>query len=241
MMQLASDILATPLNGLCRNVFSSSSQLTLYAPNSLGRDNVEQFIREQFQRFHQAEVHYFMPQLIGLRCAGQLSAAVCLHAAAHTPLFLEQYLPAPIEDVLSEHSKCPVQRQHILEIGNLVAGRSGTSLLLMVILSELIASSDFRWVVFTATQEVQSLLHKLNYHPISLAQADASKLSSTHNDWGQYYQHQPRVMAGLALPAIRHAQQLNRYKLIQQVFANELNQLKQQFKQQLKQEARIYA
>lgn len=231
-MELASEEKASAASGLCRQVFSQSSQLALHRRNSPERSEIEQFIRQQFQRYHQAEVHYFMPLLLSLRCAGQLSAAVGLNSAAKAPLFLEQYLSAPIQNILSQQSQQPVARQHILEIGNLVAGRSGSSLLLMVILSELIATSDFRWVVFTATHEVQSLLNKLNYHPIILAQADASKLANRSADWGQYYQHQPQVMAGLALPAIQHAQQLTRYKLIQHLFATELTHLNNQFKQQ---------
>lgn len=229
-MELASEEKTAPTRGLCRNVFSQSSQLALHRLNSPERSEVEQFIRQQFQRYHQAEVRYFMPLLLSLRCAGKLSAAVGLNSAANAPLFLEQYLSAPIQNILSQHSQRPVARQHILEVGNLVAGRSGTSLLLMVILSELIAASDFRWVVFTATQEVHSLLNKLNYHPITLAPADASKLATSSADWGQYYQRQPQVMAGLALPAIKHAQQLTRYKLIQHLFATELASLNSQFK-----------
>jgi len=205
-----------------------TSKLTLLPRQAAGRAEVEDLIAREFQRKHQAEIRYFLPQLLSLRCTGNLTAAVGLQAATQGPLFLEQYLPQPIEQLLSEQSGQQVKREHILEIGNLVSARAGSSLLLMVALSELIAASRFRWVTFTATDEVQSLLSKLHYQPMLLATASADKLQLPQS-WGAYYQKHPQVMAGLALPAISSARRLPRYQLLQQLLAPQLAELQPVF------------
>lgn len=221
---LAPSATAMPL--LC-SLGNMTSKLTLLARQADGRAEAETLIAREFQRKHQAEIRYFLPQLLSLRCAGTLTAAVGLQAATQGPLFLEQYLPQPIEQLLSEQSGQEVKRGQILEIGNLVSARAGSSLLLMVALSELIAASRFRWVTFTATDEVQSLLSKLHYQPMLLAAANADKLQHPQV-WGAYYQKHPQVMAGMALPAITSARRLPRYQLLQQLLAPQLTELQPQ-------------
>lgn len=222
-------LLAPPATSvpLLSSLGNMTSKLTLLARQADGRAEAETLIAREFQRKHQAEIRYFLPQLLSLRCAGTLTAAVGLQAATQGPLFLEQYLPQPIEQLLSVQSGQEVKREHILEIGNLVSARAGSSLLLMVALSELIAASRFRWVTFTATDEVQSLLSKLHYQPILLAAASAEKLQHPQV-WGAYYQKHPQVMAGMALPAITSARRLPRYQLLQQLLAPQLTELQPQ-------------
>lgn len=222
---LAPPAAAMPL--LC-SLGNMTSKLTLLARQAAGRAEVETLIAREFQRKHQAEIRYFLPQLLSLRCAGTLTAAVGLQAATQGPLFLEQYLPQPIDQLLSEQLGQQVKREQILEIGNLVSARAGSSLLLMVALSELIAASRFRWVTFTATDEVQSLLSKLHYQPVLLATASADKLPQPQS-WGAYYQKHPQVMAGMALPAISSARRLPRYQLLQQLLAPQLAELQPVF------------
>lgn len=210
------------------NLASLSSSLTLQHRNSHGRSEVEALIHSAFLTQHQANVQHFLPQLLSLRCLGSLSAAVGLQSAANSRLFLEQYLTQPIEQILSHHSDEIISRDQILEIGNLVSIRSGSSLLLMVALSELIAKSRFRWVTFTATSEVQSLLSKLHYQPITLTDANPTRLYPGQ-EWGAYYKKQPKVMAGLALPAISSARTMRRYQLMQHVLSPQLASLQRMF------------
>lgn len=223
-------LLATPATAvpLLSSLGNITSKLTLLPRQAAGRTEVEALIAREFQRKHQAEIRYFLPQLLTLRCTGTLTAAVGLQAATQGPLFLEQYLSQPIEQLLSKQSGQEVKRGQILEIGNLVSARAGSSLLLMVALSELIAGSRFRWVTFTATDEVQSLLSKLHYQPMLLATASADKLQQPQS-WGAYYQKHPQVMAGLALPAITSARRLPRYQLLQQLLVPQLSALQPVF------------
>ncbi len=218
----------TPALALLGSLGSLTSKLTLDPRHGENRREAEALIQKVFLQQHQAEIHYFLPELLSLRCAGSLTAALGMQSASHGALFLEQYLPEPIEQVLSAQTGQSVRREQILEIGNLVSVRPGSSLLLMVALSELIAASRFRWVTFTATSEVQSLLTKLHYQPLLLAAASADKLQQP-DSWGAYYQKQPKVMAGFALPAIESARNLPRYKLLQQLLAPQLEALQSAF------------
>lgn len=220
----------TPAPALLGSLGSLTSQLRIDPRNAENRAEVEGLIQKVFLQQHQAEIHHFLPQLLSLRCAGSLSAALGMQSAAQGPLFLEQYLPQPIDQLLTEQTGHTVKREQILEIGNLVSVRPGSSLLLMVALSELIANSRFRWVAFTATSEVQSILTKLHYQPLLLAAATVEKLQQPQS-WGAYYQKQPKVMAGFALPAIESARNLQRYKLLQQMLAPQLETLQPIFSQ----------
>lgn len=213
---------------LLNQIGNFSSQFTLDDRQSSTRQDIEALIKQEFYLKHQAEVTHFLPLLLSLRCAGNLSSAIGIQSAAQGALFLEQYLTAPIEQILSAQENRGILRSEILEIGNLVSARSGSSLMLMVALSELIADSPFRWVTFTATPEVLSLLAKLRYNPVFLTQAKPDMLQSAQC-WGGYYQKQPKVMAGLALPAILTSRQLPRYQLIAKLIAPQLHLLKPLF------------
>ena len=229
---MASSLLLTqeaPAPALLGSLGSLTSKLSLDPRCGENRREVEALIQQVFLKQHQAEIHYFLPELLSLRCAGRLTAAIGMQSASQGTLFLEQYLPAPIEQVLSAQTGQVVRREQILEIGNLVSVRPGSSLLLMVALSELIAASRFRWVTFTATSEVQSLLTKLHYQPLLLAAASVDKVQQP-NSWGAYYQKQPKVMAGFALPAIDSARNLQRYKLLQHMLAPQLSELQSEFR-----------
>jgi len=73
------------------------------------RREVEQFIHDVFAQTYGANVQHFMPELVALRDeTGELVAAFGLRKAANSPLFLEQYLDAPIETVMSNRFGKPL-------------------------------------------------------------------------------------------------------------------------------------
>jgi len=112
-------------------------------------------------------------------------------------LFLEQYLPAPVEHELGELSGHPENRGEIVEVGNLVATTAGSSQLLYLIMAMILKRAGFKWLVMTATPQVQKSIKRLGLELYTLADADPSALGSgSLNDWGSYYESQPRVVAG---------------------------------------------
>ena len=62
----------------------------------------EAFVQKKFLRSHGAHVATFMPTLLLLTGAhDELAAVAGFRCAAHERLFLERYLPVPIEQALA--------------------------------------------------------------------------------------------------------------------------------------------
>lgn len=200
-------------------------QLHLSRVGDPQRERVEHYIAERFAASHGAQIRHFLPQLLSVGQGGQCCAAVGLAAAGEGPLFAEQYLDAPIEQLIAERIGAPVARQSIVEIGNLVSTWRGGSLLLFVVLSELVDRLGFRHALFTATPEVERGLARLGYAPVVLAPADPARLADGGASWGRYYQRGPRVMSGEAPPAIAAARRKLSYRLLARALAPQIERL----------------
>jgi Thermostable hemolysin len=173
---------------------------------------VEAYIHQRFSAVHQAEVTHFLPNLISLRCGGEYSAAVGLAPASNGKVFAEQYLDAPVEQVIGEKLGLQVARDQIVEIGNLVSTWKGSSLLLFIVIGEVMERLGYHYVMFTGTREVKALLSRLRYSPILLADADPSVLPDGGASWGSYYTNNPQVMFGDNRPAMAAARKNPMYR-----------------------------
>lgn len=196
-----------------------------HRPDGEQRAAVEQYIRSRFAGRHGACVTHFLPDLLTLGSQGQYCAAVGLARAAEAALFAEVYLDVPIEAAIAARIGEPARRCDILEIGNLVSTWRGGSLLLFVFLSEVIDRLGFRWVVFTATREVEALLARLGYAPIGLADADPARLPDGGAAWGGYYRHAPRVVFGEVRPAVAAARRGLPYRLAARLIAPQVERV----------------
>lgn len=166
------------------------------------RQDLEAFISSVFAGHYQATIGSFHEILIGCKNgSGQWTAALGFSALAHRAAFLEQYLDAPIEQVVGAAKPSPdglahVGRWEIVEVGNLAALQAGASRALIVKMTEYLHRRHFRWVVFTATKSLVNSFSKLHYQPVELGIADPARLLGDAGRWGSYYQHSPRVMVG---------------------------------------------
>lgn len=98
-------------NGLVMNAFGKSDK---------GRQAVEQQIQNAYETSFGARVSHFMPTLVSAGIANtppHLNFGLC--CAADQTLFLENYLQAPVEQVLSSTVRSQISRECIAEIGNL--------------------------------------------------------------------------------------------------------------------------
>lgn len=161
------------------------------------RPEVEQFIRERFAAEFGATLYHFLPELLTLRQAdGQLLAAAGVASAAAGPLFLEQYLAQPIEQLLAHQLGCELPRSAIAEVGNLAACCAGGARLLITHMTHHLHAAGYRYVVFTGTRTLRNAFRRLGLLPLALAPAEARQLGEHATDWGRYYAEQPQVMAG---------------------------------------------
>ncbi len=162
------------------------------------RSEIEQFIHRCFYHAHGADVRHFLPTLMSLRNDdGDLLGALGLRSAKEERLFLEQYLDRPVEQLLAAKVNRPVDRDGIVEVGNLAVTASGGGRWLITALTAYLQASQGKWVVFTAGPVLCNAFRRLGMNPIDLGSADPSRLDADERSaWGSYYDQEPRVMAG---------------------------------------------
>lgn len=170
-------------------------------PHAPGRRAVERFIADVFAERYAARVSNLAPNLILLQDRGQrIVAAAGWRPARSGPLFLERYLDASIEHAMSSLHGQRVERDSIVEVGNLAAGKSGGSVHVILALAEHLNRLGYEWVTFTATQELIGIFRRLGIPLLALAKADPCRLGDEACQWGRYYDSEPVVVAG----RIRH-------------------------------------
>lgn len=194
------------------NHVESLFKLSPIAPVSPCREAAEGFIADAFLDKHGARVREFLPELVGLQNrTGDLRAVAGYRSAGTGPLFLEQYLAAPVERDLTAHVGATVARGEIVEVGNLAGGSCRYARHLVSLLPRFLLDHGYTWVVFTATSVVRDILTSVGASLVELAPADASRLAGGADTWGRYYQHDPRVMAGY-LPSGIHLSSRRRHR-----------------------------
>ena len=183
-----------------RDSYSSFSaqglSVALIGEESPNRRAVELNIMQKFERSYGAHLEHFLPNLIGLEVSGEIGAVVGMRSARGNDLFLEQYLDQPAEQAVAGAFMTPVDRDSIVEIGNLAATVPGLAYSLFAVLATVLSRAGYRWVVCTATPQVASMLARMNFSATTICQADESQLQPGSVDWGSYYSSRPQVMAG---------------------------------------------
>ncbi len=175
---------------------SAATQFTLNSPDSGQRTRLEQFIADKFNAVYGASIVEFFPLLLSRSDDSHLSSVVGLRPGTDRPLFLEQYLDCALEQAVARQSGLEVARDRLMEIGNLASSyRSGNQFMFML-LTAVLDRAGYEWVVFTATAQVRSLLARLDFHPLTLCDANEARLVNKQQVWGSYYQSQPMVQAG---------------------------------------------
>lgn len=160
------------------------------------RKGLEGFVARGYKRAYQAKISRFMPLFIEMERQGKTQAVVGLRIGSGGPMFLEQYLACPVEQQIAASVNRPVDRDAVVEIGNLVAAERGSSPELFAVMAAVLEQAGLQWMVFTATPQVEKLIQRLNFDPLFLAEANPLKLGEQVNDWGSYYATRPSVMAG---------------------------------------------
>lgn len=176
-------------------------ELAVAGTGSPLRGRLEAYVAEVYRAHYGARITRWAPSLVGLTANGRILAAAGYRDGAE-PLFLERYLPAPIEAVISERSGAPVDRRQIVEVGHFAAMQPGEGRRLLPVLARHLAERGYRWVVSTATRELRLLLARLDMRPLALARADPAELGADAADWGCYYEHEPVIVAGNLLRSL---------------------------------------
>ncbi|MDT0635875.1 thermostable hemolysin [Spectribacter hydrogenooxidans] len=183
-------------------VVALNSGLTHYGPGAQDRAIVEKFVATHYERHYQACIDEFYPQLLALHDARGLRACVGFRGAETGPLFLEQYLEAPVENLLRARVGIEIGRAHIVEVGGLAADGAGACRFLIPRVAKWLVGRGFVAVAFTATRRVSNSFRRLRLTPADLGIADPVCLHGGSEVWGRYYDFGPRVFAGRLAAAI---------------------------------------
>lgn len=165
-------------------------------PQDRPRAGVEHYIARRYAQCHGARVSGFMPWLLAAERGGRFAAVLGFRLAGDGVLFLERYLEHPVETVIAGSVRRPVQRDTVIEIGNLAASSPRASRLLITLLVEALRRGGFRWIVFTATRRVRELVQDMGFPLGVLAAADPVRLGEERAAWGRYYDAEPMLMVG---------------------------------------------
>lgn len=190
----SSDVVSTPQAGLRARALAKRA-LGLTAAVGEDRAAAEAFIEGVYQRAFGARIERHYPNLVGLPAArGGLAAAAGYRWADEEPLFLEQYLDAPIEQALAVRLDRPVLRAEIVEIGNLASAGAARSVVLFAALVRWLRARGATYAVGVATGRLRTLFAAIG-HPLQvLGPADPARLSDGGAAWGDYYAHDPMVV-----------------------------------------------
>jgi hypothetical protein len=182
-------------------------ELEAVRPGSGHRDELEQYVRAAFACKHGAAIRTFMPTLLSFRDrAGVLRGVAGVRGAHEEALYLEHYLDLPIESALaaalakrphaSAHKSGVVVRSDIVEVGNLAGGSCRAAVRMVSQLPSYLLEQRYRWIVFTATSALRGILASLGAPLVELAAAERRRVAGVSDDWGSYYETDPRVYAG---------------------------------------------
>jgi len=179
--------------------------IALDASLSAERRNLEACIAAKFDQQYHAQINHFLPYLLSLSDADDLGAIVGLRLARESELFLEHYIESRIEQVISRVVRSPIDRDQVVEIGNLASVVPGTAPILFAVLAAVLHEAGCRWVVCTATPQVRSILNKMQFPWQSICTADPAVLGDQADDWGSYYASRPEVIVGDVRHAVKSA------------------------------------
>jgi len=188
----------------------SSGEIFQLAPQSLRRGLVdigetstlrleaESFVARRFSSEYGATVEYFLGRHILSYDQGELKSVVGYHVADEAPLYLEQYLSAPVEQVIASRRDVNerIDRTSVVEVGNLASISPGSFRRLILSLCRYFHEGLSSWVVFTSTPQLLNTFKKLGLELVFLGNAHERDLESGMEDWGSYYEHKPAVVAG---------------------------------------------
>jgi hypothetical protein len=122
-------------------------------------------------------------------------AALGFERAGPDPLFLERYLDAPVETLVSVALGRGIARERIVEIGNFASGNAMAMVALWgIVVNDLAGSSEVACATLTAP--LRAMFARIGVPIVALAPARAERAGTDVGRWGTYYRLDPQVCCG---------------------------------------------
>ncbi len=155
------------------------------------RQRVEDFIKAIYKQSYDADITVNYPVLMSVRNEdNDILAAVGFRYAKDEPLFLERYTGDAIEGFLD------CNRREIVEIGNLASAGQGASVFLFAALASYLNNKGIRYAAITGTDFLHRYFERTGLKPRRVCDADIASAGGDGQNWGTYYDTQPRVLVG---------------------------------------------
>ncbi|MEI8633312.1 thermostable hemolysin [Vibrio sp. PP-XX7] len=117
-----------------------------------------------------------MPVFLALLQDDEIQSVCGYRAAIHEPLFLEQYLDCPADQLISEHFSQPINRESLIEFGQLAAFSKGVSPLHFYLITQRLVELNYEWCICTVTDPLYALMKRLGLKPVVLSEVDSSRV-----------------------------------------------------------------
>lgn len=176
-----------------------------YVPEgSAGRAEAEALIHSRYQSIHGATVGTCMPHLYAISAPDEgIAGAVGIRMMEQKGGLVERYLDHPIELLLKDLTDQPINREDLVEVGNLAAANIPVAVLLIAFLFEECSRLGRSHAVFTGTHAVRLALRRAKVPHQIIQPADPNRLGADKDEWGRYYECDPHIIvvdvaAGLA-------------------------------------------
>jgi len=160
------------------------------------RKEIEAYISQRYFLAFDAHLDAFMPTFMALLEGEKIRSLCGFRVASEEQLFLEQYLDLNADTLLSHVYDTEVNRSELIEFGQLASFSKGFSALHFLLMTQYLVESGYHWCIFTATDPLSAMMSRLGLETVTLAEADPSRIPNATSIWGNYYQHQPRIIAG---------------------------------------------
>ena len=161
----------------------------------MDRSSLLDLVTSRYAAQHGAAPKVTYHELLGERCGGRVCAALGYRRADREQLFLEAYLDAPVEQVLTQQLARPVSRADIVEIGNL-ASCNATAMIGLWARTANDLGNDAQIAVAVLTAPLRAMFQRLGVSLVKIAKADPARLAPDGSEWGRYYDLDPVVCAG---------------------------------------------
>lgn len=172
------------------------------------RGDIESYIAQRYSLAFDAHLNTFMPTFMALLEGGEIRSLCGFRVASDESLFLEQYLDVPADSILSQVFERTIDRRELIEFGQLASFSKGFSTLHFLLMTQKLVESGYEWCIFTATDPLYAMMSRLGLETTILAEADPSRIPDATYTWGNYYQHQPRIVAGNLKHGLAHLESL---------------------------------
>ena len=166
--------------------------------NKLEDNKIKTFIANKYEQSFGANLTHFLPNLmVEINLNDDIDYAYGFCPSNLQPLFLERYLPNPIDQILSKKYGKSIERQDIVEVGNLVIANLSDSANTFLNIITCLKHMGFTWIVCTTTRMLRVLFHHVGILPDVICRADKSILSvCEQQQWGSYYETNPKILVG---------------------------------------------